>query len=359
MNPPSVVARLGRQAKHCEDLGAPLTGSLIRTLASDYAAGGPCRDLLYPWREDSAASAMLGLRVAGGLHYLVLRGSEPELGSFYPTAGGQFSAEGFTEIALRVIGEKRDFLAEFLRAPPQTNEIGRAGTLLGGFLTIARETGLPLRCLELGASAGLLLQWDRYRYDVGGGACWGAPESPVLIRNRWTHPPTGLPAAISVVQRLGCDLDPVDLGEHDARIRLRSFIWGDHAWRLKRLDAAIAMAQAQPVSIDREGAASWIARQLSEPRKGAATVVYSCFASLYFDQPSNASIGRTLRAAAKAATAEAPLAVMQLEGAGNAPPRLRLQMWPGGPKRAVAMADILGLNTVWLRGPDEGYSPRR
>jgi hypothetical protein len=40
---------------------------------------------------------------------------------------------------------------------------------VGAFLLLARETGMPLRILEVGASAGLLLRWDHYR------DCWWFP----------------------------------------------------------------------------------------------------------------------------------------------------------------------------------------
>ena len=50
--------------------------------------------------------------------------------------------------------------------------MGPVGALLGGFLEVAHRTKLPLRILEVGASAGLNLNWDRYRYESTDGA-WG------------------------------------------------------------------------------------------------------------------------------------------------------------------------------------------
>ena len=63
---------------------------------------------------------------------------------------------------------------------PQTNEVRRSACLIGGFLTIARESGLPLRCFEVGASAGLNQLWDRFHYRLGdAGATRGNDRSRV------------------------------------------------------------------------------------------------------------------------------------------------------------------------------------
>jgi Uncharacterized protein conserved in bacteria (DUF2332) len=47
---------------------------------------------------------------------------------------------------------------------------------------VAAQTGLPLRILEPGASAGLNLLWDHYRYEVDG-ATWAirVPRSAWLV----------------------------------------------------------------------------------------------------------------------------------------------------------------------------------
>ncbi|MCB1040214.1 MAG: DUF2332 family protein, partial [Acidimicrobiales bacterium] len=75
------------------------------------------------------------------------------------------------------VGRHRARLAADLRSNVQTNEVGRSATLLGGFLEVGRG-GLPLRVLEVGASAGLNLRFDRYRY-VAAGRSWGPAQSPL------------------------------------------------------------------------------------------------------------------------------------------------------------------------------------
>lgn len=55
--------------------------------------------------------------------------------------------------------------------------------LLPGFLSIAERTGKPLVLSEVGASAGLNLQFDRYRYRLGDFA-WGE-QSDVFLSPEW------------------------------------------------------------------------------------------------------------------------------------------------------------------------------
>lgn len=346
----SIVTLLRRQAAYSAALGSPLTATVLGEIITDYQRNGPCRELIASFAATSSGMGMLGFRIAGALHYLVLSGLAPDLAAFYPTAGGVFSERGFWPEVLAAMLSHWKLVGGFMGSPPQTNEIGRAGSLLAGFLTVAREARLPLRCLEAGASAGLLLHWDRYQYDLGDRR-WGDPASRVLIRNRWLNAPRGLPARddISVAERRGCDLDPVNLEDADARMRLRSFIWGDHPTRLARLDGAIALASSHPASVDHCGADSWIEGQLAAPRPGVATVLYTSFSALYFDEGTRAQIRETLGRAAAAATPEAPLALMQLEGNGpDKPPQLELYQWPGGNHRVLATADILGLSTGWV-----------
>ncbi len=91
------------------------------------------------------------------------------------------TTEQLRAVVTRVVEEHRTYIETFLSSAPQTNEVGRSGVLVGGFLQIAKETGLPLRLLEIGASAGLNAVWDRYHYQLGA-ADWGDRRAPCTSR---------------------------------------------------------------------------------------------------------------------------------------------------------------------------------
>ena len=175
------------QARACDDLGSPFTarlcGALSATLDTSTAAGRRALD----WPGDPRADA-LALRLCGGLHALVLSEADAALMAVYPPAQTDEPA-----LARSLPGalERNDVkLLASLDSAPQTNEIGRSGMLLPGFLAIARETRLPLALHEIGASAGLNMLFDRFSYRYGD-RVWGdaatAGYSRCLPAARWAY----------------------------------------------------------------------------------------------------------------------------------------------------------------------------
>jgi hypothetical protein len=130
----------------------------------------------------------------------------------------------------------------------QTNEVQRCVALLPAFLTVARETGLPVELLELGPSAGLNLLVARYRYRYAAGA-WGPEKAhlELLADERGGRVPSELLETELVVRRRrGIDLAPVDATGDAGYLLLRSFLWPGLEDRVRRLDAAIATLRAEP-----------------------------------------------------------------------------------------------------------------
>ncbi len=79
-----------------------------------------------------------------------------------------------------VLERRRGVLDRLVQFPVQTNEVARCAALRPGFLAVAAETAMPLRLLEVGASAGLSLRWDHYRY-LGNDFSWGPEDASVKI----------------------------------------------------------------------------------------------------------------------------------------------------------------------------------
>jgi hypothetical protein len=278
----------------------------------------------------------------GAVHRLVLRGDAPGLAAHYPSAGGR-AREPWPAFRA-VLGRHAPELRALVDNPVQTNEPARCVALIGGFLEIGHRTGLPLRLLEVGASAGLNLRFDRYRYELGESR-WGPVDSPVRLDARVSGPrPSGrLPA---IVAREGCDVRPLDPGAEEDRLTLASYVWADQPQRLARLRAACELAAATPARVQPAGAADWIEERLLERSPGAATVVFHSIVLQYLSDPERERFEAALLDAGERAGAAAPLAWLQMEPAGELTD-VHLTLWPGGERRLVARAGYHGDPVEW------------
>ena len=238
-----------------------------------------------------------------------------------------------------------DALGPWLDGAPQTNEVGRSAVLMSGLLVVAARFGLPLRLCELGASAGLNLQLDRYAYDLGGRAA-GDPASPLLLKPDWTGAPPP-EAAVRIIGRAGADLSPVALPANCER--LIAYVWADQAQRLAQLDAAIALAATDPPRLDKADAADWIETKLEiAPEPGVTCVVMHSVAFHYFPDDTKERVAAHIEAAGAAARADAPLAWLRYEEQpGDGHFSLRLRTWPGE-DRLLAWTHPHGKSVNWV-----------
>jgi hypothetical protein len=341
----AVLDAFAKQIGWCESLGSPFTASLLTVLRDDIATGGASAELTGRWAGDPVADA-LALRMAGALHALALTEQAPALASCYPP--NVATMEQLRPAVLATVQEHQGAIRAFLSSPPQTNEVGRSGVLVGGFLHIANETGLPLRLLEIGASAGLNATWDRYHYRLGD-AAWGDPQSAVRIAPSWEGTPPPIDAPVRVIERLACDIAPVDLEDPAQRLRLRAYVWPDQRERLSRLESAIELARAHGPKVERADAADWVRARLSEPAAGSATVLYHSIMWQYMPSETQASIRASVEDAGGRATTAAPLAWLRFEFSHpESRPELRMTLWPGGREVRLAVAHPHGSSVSWL-----------
>ena len=240
----------------------------------------------------------------------------------------------------------------WLDRAPQTNEVGRSTGLVGALLLLLGGRDLPVVLHEVGASAGLGLNGDRYRHQVGpDGPWWGPAASPVALADAWQGSAPSATAPLRVVERHGSDVAPVDLAQPGAADRLLAYVWPDQTARLDRLRAALAVAEQHPVAVDRLGAAEAVARMGLRP--GHLTVLWHSVMWQYVPAPEQRAVEEALAALGAAATDDAPLARVSLEPAapGDGPAGafvVSATLWPGGVRRVLGQAAPHGPPVRWL-----------
>lgn len=286
------------QALASSRAASPLYAELMRRMADDWDGGGVVRGICRGW-EHAPPGSVVQLRLLGGLHRIVLRGEAPELAAHYPTAGGRLPADGAWAAARPVLVAHADELARSLETAPQTNEPGRSAALLAGILHVVRRTGLHrVRLLEVGASGGLNLLVDRFRFTGPGWSC-GPVDSPLTLDDAVRGPVRAPLPDWSVQERRGCDLEPVDVSDPAGRLRLQSFVWPDHLARFERLCAALEVAAVAPPLVDRAPAGVWLAERLARPvEPGVLTVVWQSITRMYWPADEVAAVDDVLSEAA-------------------------------------------------------------
>lgn len=337
------VLQLREQAEWCRLMGSPLYATLLDRAVHDLERQGVVWRILEPHTAPGRRGAALALRLMAAVHRLVLTGRAPALARHYPTAGGDASGEAWPAFHA-MLTEHEQALREGVARPCQTNEVGRCAALIFGFLEAAHRTRLPLRLLEVGASAGLNLRWDFFRYgDVT--ARWGDAGSPVDLVGLWDELPAPLDAPLRVASRRGCDLVPLDPAAPETRLALEASVWADQMARFRRLEGALAVARRVPAPVDAAPLHEWVPARLAEDARGTATVVYHSIVEEYVPPAELAAFHAAVESAGGRATPDAPLAWVRLEPQpGQRRHVLTLQSWPGSGRTVLAVCGAHGSN---------------
>lgn len=281
-----------RFAAEARRLGSPLYERLalgvdadagLKSLAARARPGQPHANILF-----------------AAVNFLMLRGADHPLKDFYPALGGTAGGDAFPAF--------RDFVERHAAAMAplletrvtNTNEAARSAILRAGFAALGERESLPLHLIEIGPSAGLNLNWDRYgmRYRRGGRMVAEIPveAGPILdcaLRGAATSPL----ATPTIARRVGLERDPVDLSDRMDRDWLRALVWPDQPHRLARLDEAIALFHRHPQEIHKGDALALLPDALARVSHGEAACVYHTIAVYQFSAAMKESLAAILATA--------------------------------------------------------------
>lgn len=337
----SLAQAFERQSRACTSLGSPFMGQLMGLCAARWPEVGRVAEAALNWQGDpSPAADSLPLRIAGGLHALVIDGQAPELAALYPPNTPSDEAL-WTQIEA-ALETHADWLCRWLQNPPQTNEIRRAASLIPVAHLLAGRFGLSIKLSEMGASGGLNLQFDSFQLSANG-ATFG-PDSDILLAPDWQGP-SPAPTDIAITDRRGVDLHPVNAGAPEGRLKLLAYLWPDQPERLARTKAALNRPLAQ---VDKAPADTWLPKRLTH-QPNTIHMIYTTIAWQYFSQKAKDRITAAIQEAGANATETAPLAwfSMETDNSGENGALMRLRLWPGDVTLKLGRIDFHGRWVTW------------
>lgn len=233
--------------------------------------------------------------------------------------------------------------------------------LPGLLLSAKRYPGLPLRLVELGAAAGLLLVPEVYGIAYPRGS-WLPDAATTQLASELDLPPDLLRTPLPIETRLGLDVAPVDPAAPGTFDYLRSFTWAGDPARESRLAAALhAIAPIRPqiaaadVLVD---LGDVLAEQVT---RDAVTVVVESGLTAYLSDRAVLRLGQVIERAASRGPVVLLTRGTEERGAEDVPNSVRVVDMYRPWRYAFAACDLLSERTRWLdprAGPPVGERQR-
>lgn len=291
------------------------------------------------------------------VNFLVLAEPLAPLASYYPylhpDEAPPFS-EAYRYFRAFVHAHREELRMILPTARLQTNEVTRCANLLPAFSLAYQRGGYqPLHMLEIGCSAGLNLLWHQYQYRYGS-IVVGDPTSPVQITceiQGGSLPP--LPEKLPHVANCqGIELCPRDIGDAEDMRWVRAAIWPEEVGRHRLLDAAIAFARQEGVSLHKGDACDLLPKLLATISDDQTAVVWSSFAV----NQGPIEVKECIDSQIVEASHRIPIYRVSLEFAleKQAGPRLELSEYQGGrlvKQETLARCAVHGERMTWLFEP--------
>jgi hypothetical protein len=183
------------------------------------------------------------------VHQLVLEGEASELAPFYPSAGGNRAPDGDFFLAFRECAlHHRERLAEVVaRRNVNKTVLRRCACLRPMLIEAARRLEAErVHLIDIGCSIGHNLLLDRWGVIYEPGLRAGPADAPVTVRTELrggTPPLEGLP---EIVERIGLDLDRIDMANADDRTWILGNLFPDDPDFDITLRAAQEMLRSPP-----------------------------------------------------------------------------------------------------------------
>jgi hypothetical protein len=272
--------------------GAPESWRLTAALFEAIGA----HDELLTRLAELPADRLPALLGSAAVAYLVRRDQPAELAGYFPEAGSAQPPfdDGFFSSFRAFCSARLDALAEICRQHRyQMNEVARCAHIALGIAAATAGSDEPVALVDLGTGAGLGLQLDRFRYQVGTGAFGPAGSGLALdceVRGAVAPPEARLPP---ITARIGVDINPVDLADPAARAWLQACAPPEAA-ALTRLAAAMDIARRHPAPIIAGDVVDALPRVLDRLPAGQRVIVTDAYTAVFLPEPRRAELAAVL-----------------------------------------------------------------
>jgi hypothetical protein len=289
----------------------------------------------------------------GSIHYLLLGGIDHDLASFYPSVVGDVARrpDGAGPSLISFCREYQREILELLQTRlVQTNAVQRSLALRLGLVAVARDLRTPVHLIEIGASAGIHLRFDRFGYALGE-AHFGNADSRVQIEAELIggELPPDLDDIPPIASRNGVDLHPLDVRDPDDRRWLEALVWPDNQREANLLHEALGVVAADPPSVRAGNAIDICPRLAAELPGGEPRLVFTVATRMHVPNDQLDAFDAAINSLGE----NAPLYLLTLDRPLGSDPR-RQPARPGGaiylrdPAGTEILVAVAGARIEWV-----------
>ncbi len=218
------------------------------------------------------------------IHYLLLKNSEGELAQYYPTVSRKPTKQiPFSLFKCFCIGHETEIRKIISTKIVQTNVITRCAYLMPIFSKIVAEENKTTTIIDIGTSAGLTLNFDKYEYWYNEQKVFG--ESKVIIHSKIID--SAIPTIFKINQpitKIGIDQNIIDPTNGEEILWLKALIWADQLERYIAIDEALKLDGLKNINRVQGNSTQDIEKEISRVEKDLNLIVYATHVLYQFSQ---------------------------------------------------------------------------
>lgn len=173
------------------------------------------------------------------VHFFVLKNKQALLAQYYPSVTGQKTQAIPFGLFKAFVQQHQHGIIDLLQHRiVQTNVITRCNYLMPVFSNLLSSANGPATIIDIGASAGLNLNFDRYEYYYNNEKVYGNSRVKLHCQIKAGKVPTIKPFK-NPIEKIGIDQHLIDVTNTDDLIWLQALIWPDQTERFLMLKEAL------------------------------------------------------------------------------------------------------------------------
>lgn len=221
------------------------------------------------------------------VHYLVLKDKGCELAKYYPSVTKNLIVQElpyqlFKEFCINYEAQIIELISTRI---VQTNVISRCSYLIPILSELINKGHKNACIIDIGASAGLNLNFDFYEYATNGQKIYGDSSVKIEFETKDSAIKPILPINY-LMRKIGVDQNLINPQNDDEKLWLNALIWPDHLERFNSIEKSIELRQNDGIEMIKASVVNQFEEIINSQKDDEILIIYATH-TLYQFSPEN------------------------------------------------------------------------